>query len=569
MPGNQYDPSSEPSQQQKQRWQQASSEPPRPAQPNTPHGPPPVQRQSAPSRGMPGRIRSVQSSPQENNRLILPGPDSDYPGRENSAGRIPYGSQNAQVTAHAQMPPVSFVPPSAARQTRPEREQAGLGLRQEDINPLLIGADVVLLVAIIIVSGVILFALVHGERLVLDRLPLLITELIIYSLCLFSGYLWGRYQTNIQAMQENKQLAEAVKQQNHNLLQLQQDNQRLRQEREALRQQVGQGLISSPPPVRASNPQERRAAIYENPKDPPDFEQEKNMFPHEKTKLLKLLDHWNVLAASRRGYGHAYEGKYREDDFALRVIGTSYPQTVLLALADGVSSKTYSRWGAHAAVRGAMSIADQDVTSLQAFLKRNVDGEECQRMAGTILLNSLTCALEAVQRYANEKNVPANELQTTLLVSLMTFINPTQVFVGSVQIGDGQLLSLSATQEKKMQWRFEQHPQIQGSGNEVQAFIGTNIGDWKQYLRYSFLSNPTFIMGMTDGVADDLESQPTSQGSPPEDSFVHIDEFQRAIVQEAASKPNVEQAFVEFLGYRKKQSLDDRTVICLYRKPGA
>jgi hypothetical protein len=114
-----------------------------------------------------------------------------------------------------------------------------------------------------------------------------------------------------------------------------------------------------------------------------------------------------------------------------------------------------------------------------------------------------------------------------------------------------------------MQWQYLQHPQIQASGNEVQAFVRTDNTFWQQHLHAELLEHPAFIMGMTDGVADDLEPPPSSS-----DPFVYIDEFKRAIMKDVVRKPEVEDAFVQFLGYQKKQSFDDRTVVCFYRDPG-
>src|SRR5204863_8304382 len=108
--------------------------------------------------------------------------------------------------------------------------------------------------------------------------------------------------------------------------------------------------------------------------NPPDFEQEEMHYPHiklfpdpvqpEKIALSELLYGWHIIGASRRGYGHAYDGKYREDDFEVSHICLWQMRTMisLVAIADGVGSKVHARHGARAAVEGAIDrIAQEDV----------------------------------------------------------------------------------------------------------------------------------------------------------------------------------------------------------------
>src|SRR5438270_13736327 len=100
---------------------------------------------------------------------------------------------------------------------------------------------------------------------------------------------------------------------------------------------------------------------------------------------MSLLHGWQIIGASRRGYGHAYEGKYREDDFNIRNINVNYKtfgcNVALVALADGVSSKAFSRRGARAAVLGASSVSEMLVQELVKRIARSASLQECEASA--------------------------------------------------------------------------------------------------------------------------------------------------------------------------------------------
>ncbi len=73
-------------------------------------------------------------------------------------------------------------------------------------------------------------------------------------------------------------------------------------------------------------------------------------------------------------------------------------------------------------------------------------------------------------------------------------------------------------------------------------------------------------MGMTDGTADDIEPPHPTREEPEPDPFVNVNDFYERIVKPALNNPEPAEALAESLGYRKRQSFDDRTVVCLYRQ---
>src|SRR5436305_1716037 len=206
---------------------------------------------------------------------------------------------------------------------------------------------------------------------------------LIYILCVGAGWLWGRYQSQTMAHKESSRL----KEENFGLKNA---VERLESDRFSLQAQLRstQTAPGAATPARTSqgspaglvpavSSKQAPPNIYESarePEDPRDLPEH----PHERVFPARnegnsLRFGWRIIGASRRGFGHAYEGKYREDDFNVRIYGAQgQPDIAMIAIADGVSSKNLSRRGARAAVLGATELADQRMNNLRNLVIGNV-----------------------------------------------------------------------------------------------------------------------------------------------------------------------------------------------------
>ncbi len=84
---------------------------------------------------------------------------------------------------------------------------------------------------------------------------------------------------------------------------------------------------------------------------------------------------------------------------------------------------------------------------------------------------------------------------------------------------------------------------------------------WEHNLHCDMLDNVVFLMGMTDGTADDIEPPRATGDRPEPDPFVLVHDFYLHL----RGARTAEQVH-EFLGYKKRGSFDDRTVVCLYQE---
>lgn len=454
---------------------------------------------------------------------------------------------------------------------------------------------VIVLIAAIIATIITFFSNLSLRSFDSAKFAWLFLEIIIYALCVFAGRLWGRYQLDTAAKRESEQLKQYVNR-------LQSDNDRIRNERANLQNQLfsAQSELAAikkvPPPVApppdkvpsgplppvVKSPEQigrilPQQTIHDVILDPPDFnEREQREHPHEKFypergKSWTLRSGWNIIGASRRGYGHSYEGKYREDDFEIWHTSTDtrslQPDMVMVAIADGVSSKPYSRRGARAAVQGAISITNTSVQweELQKAIGKRTPIATWQNAAFNALMGSFQAAHDFVEQRAKFYRISVDDMQSTLLVYLAIPVEH-QLFVASVQVGDGALFAMRQEGAKpRERWQWLQQPQIQATGNEVQPFMRTGPEIWRQYFHSTLLDNPSFIMGMTDGTADDIESPRATPDVKDPDPFYYVDDFYQHILQAVTNAPQPAEALLKFLEYKKKQSFDDRTVVCLYR----
>src|SRR6266571_483196 len=400
--------------------------------------------------------------------------------------------------------------------------------------------------------------------------------ILIYVLCVGAGWLWGRYQSQTMAHKENSRL----KEENFGLKNA---VERLESERFSLQAQLRstQSASAAATPARTSqgspaglvpaiSSKQPPPNIYEStrePEDPSDLLEH----PHERVFPARnegnsLRFGWRIVGASRRGFGHAYEGKYREDDFNVRTYGAQgqQPDIAMIAIADGVGSKSLSRRGARAAVLGATELADQRMNNLRNLVSHQADQENIAGETFSILMEALQAAHYRVEETAGRSRASVDELQSTLLVYLAMPWKDTRLLVASTQIGDGALFLLQHKQQDI--WNWIQQPQIQSAGNEVHPFMRSTQEEWKRYFRCLVIGNVQCIMGMTDGTADDIEPPRATRENPTPDQFVYVHDFYSRIVLPTFTAPQPGEELVKLLAYQKKTSHDDRTVVCLYRQ---
>lgn len=178
----------------------------------------------------------------------------------------------------------------------------------------------------------------------------------------------------------------------------------------------------------------------ESPPKAPYFKDHK---VHKTWQLGMLNGH--IVAASRRGQGHACHGTFRDDDYKVEQIAEK--GLFLIAVADGAGSARYAR-------KGSQIVVEEAIKSLRAELEKEdnlsaLEGLTFEDTAGELLVSAAKACKKAINDEVNKFNaapletgpsVSAHDYNTTILLSLIKAIPGNGIRIASFAIGDGAIV---------------------------------------------------------------------------------------------------------------------------------
>ncbi len=256
---------------------------------------------------------------------------------------------------------------------------------------------------------------------------------------------------------------------------------------------------------------------------------------------------WKMIGASRRGKLHAHEGTYRDDEFAF---GTRDDWN-LIAVADGAGSHKLSRVGARISTEAA-------ITAMRASLANFGMGETPDYVGDLrgAICAGFKAAHQRVNDEARQRGIDVRDLSATLLLAahgpILRYPTSIPTFLATGQIGDGMILMVG--QDHSLHLIGEAN---KGYYSGETIFLpGTTQDDWDKHTLVQQIEQPLMILVMTDGVADDLV--PYQRQAP---TLVKA-------VEQVFGEHQPDLALLDTIGYEKKDSADDRTLVVLYRTTG-
>jgi hypothetical protein len=268
-----------------------------------------------------------------------------------------------------------------------------------------------------------------------------------------------------------------------------------------------------------------------------------DMVPHEVYRLQTGVHGWRLAGASRRGKMHAHHGTYREDAFALGVAGHWH----LVAVSDGAGSCRLSRVGSH-------RIVETSVARMKEILTAEPDpAPERLRQA---LDEALQAAHTAVHQEAKERELPVKEFSATFLLLAHGVVEDGHV-LGSIQVGDG----LIAVQYQDGSIEPLAERDSGAFGGETYFLTSRPVEDWLGRGAVRRLEQPPKLLAaMSDGVADDFI---------PYDKHLHglFATLGKVVGREEGYREgDVAQVLLRLIGYDKRGSFDDRTLVMVYQE---
>ena len=269
----------------------------------------------------------------------------------------------------------------------------------------------------------------------------------------------------------------------------------------------------------------------------------RDLQPEDKADPVAAIDHhfmnsgkWLLFGASRRGKSHAHLGAYREDAFSISAkTDAQWPYWWALAVSDGAGSCNLSRVGANLAVKEARS----------SFLCPELSNSGPRKRLEQAVFN----ALSRLEKEALARRCSLKDLSCTLLVLL--WVDDQHSKGGTAwtfQAGDG----LIAAMDTNGQLETLAAQDGESFAGATHFFTGSYVwSSWsKRFSTRSFPAAPTGFLVMSDGVSDDLV--PYTLNGP-----IILKELLRIRDLQAPG-----EALVDILGYEKRGSFDDRTLVC-------
>ena len=281
----------------------------------------------------------------------------------------------------------------------------------------------------------------------------------------------------------------------------------------------------------------------------------------------------DIVAASQRGRSHAHEGKPRDDHFCVEYLKDS--GWYIMAVADGAGSAQYSRKGSWIACDNVVehckaffndSTKKHDFEEyIETYNGESSDGEYRKLLGDSIydlIGRAAFDAYKAIEKEANEKNVPMKNYATTLMLAVCKKFG-FGWFIASFWVGDGamciydkerkyfKLLGTPDEGEYSGQTRFLTMPDI---FKDSVSFYGR--------LKFSIEQDFTALMLMTDGVSD-----------PKFETDANLNKIEKwdALWEDITEKveltdDNTESQYqlLKWLNFWSQGNHDDRTIAILY-----
>ena len=253
-------------------------------------------------------------------------------------------------------------------------------------------------------------------------------------------------------------------------------------------------------------------------------------------------DGWQMSAASVRGKLHAHRALWREDSFALGSVENSAGSWSFCIVSDGAGSAPLSRVGSNVACQSAAGDLAGSLGDIEA-LSDDINADLPRVKAA--LVDAAVAALGAIRDEADKRSQPVSAFAATLLILVRRSVGAAQL-CAAIQVGDGAI-ALDCASGLKLLGAADH-----GQHSSETRFLTTSgmEDDFANRVKFSLPKDLRATLVVSDGVSDDYF---------PEDKRL-IEVFE-AVAPLAKNADDAGAALLEWLGYEKKGSSDDRTLV--------
>ena len=263
--------------------------------------------------------------------------------------------------------------------------------------------------------------------------------------------------------------------------------------------------------------------------------------PHQHSENQSSPDGWRVAAASVRGKLHAHRALWREDAFALGTAQNNAGSWSICIVSDGAGSAPLSRVGSNIACQTALGDLAATLGEIET-LSDNINADLPRIKAA--LVGSAVAALNAIRDEADKRQQPVAAFAATLLILVRRALGEAQL-CAALQVGDGAI-ALDCASGMKLLGEADH-----GQHSSETRFLTTQgmEADFANRVKFSLPTDLRATLVVSDGVSDDYF---------PEDK--RLTEVFEAVTPLAQNAADAGAAILQWLGYEKKGSSDDRTL---------
>jgi serine/threonine protein phosphatase PrpC len=276
---------------------------------------------------------------------------------------------------------------------------------------------------------------------------------------------------------------------------------------------------------------------------------------HETSDYAALEGPWQLAAASVRGKLHAHRAGWREDAFRHGLAHAVDGTYSIVIVSDGAGSAPLSRVASNLACQVALDSLRASLTN-SAPLSEDTEGliERDLPALRSHLVEATQTALQKVQEEATTRARPIGDFSATLLILVRREWKGQQL-CASLQVGDGGIALWS--DDNKLTLLGEADHGSQSGETRFLTSQGVEA-ELASRVKFSVRPNLRAIAVMSDGVADDF----FPEGERFPDIFKNVLPL---VEQNESITPGA--ALLDWIGYDKKGSSDDRTLVVCWRPP--
>jgi len=272
------------------------------------------------------------------------------------------------------------------------------------------------------------------------------------------------------------------------------------------------------------------------------------------------------MAASVRGKLHAHRALWRDDAYAVGQAG----QWTIVAVSDGAGSAKWSRIGARVACDESVKALREMLSgfALDETVEAEVPAEADLHRLKAFLTLGACAARDGIVREAHARGLSETDLYSTLLLVVHGPWKGRDV-MSALQVGDGAIGIFTADDKCTVLCRAD-HGEYSSETVFLTLWREITKKPYDHRVVFSVKRNVRCIAAMCDGVCDDFFPEDKRLielfvGNPIRELRTRDQGPLYGVLHQVTKEPREGQALKDWLGYERKTSSDDRTLVLLYK----